>query len=429
MTHVSRLARTLIATTSATALLGGLLVAGAASASAASYDRSTRTFNDVGISGLFGVQGRFDTNFPILVSAPRNLESLMLANSLNSAVFTATRRTVAIGKLASTGSCIPLAPNEYQWEIVSQQPSGTSSQPLTNWVPTTLPNVQPISAVIKVNIDKKPAGVANPVFTAGDRVCMKQTFELTGPGDLTYRANYVVVSAEIKQPEQATSTNTATLVQQAAAAAANLGTQLTSPTRTPTAAVDLAAAQAAAQAASQAAAQLQAEAAANANAQLQAEADRLAAEVAAAEAALAEAAAKAQLELDKLTTTQGALASAVGFDPLQAPVAGTKGTAEASGVKMVTSAPKRVKKNRKFRVLTAVVPDNLVGVLRVAIVQPQADGSVRRIASKSVVVEDGAAEATFKLKKKVKKGNYQVVTSLVDQNGTGVTALRPIRVR
>lgn len=429
MTHVSRLARTLIATTSATALLGGLLVAGAASASAASYDRSTRTFNDVGLTGLFGAQGRFDTNFPILVAAPRQLETLMRANSLNADVFTATKRTVGIGKLASNGSCTSLAPNEYQWEIVSQQPSGTSPQPLTNWIPTALANVAPISAVIKVNIDKKERGVANPVFTAGDRVCMKQTFELTGPGNLTYRANYVVVSAEIKQPEQATSTNTATLVQEAAAAAANLGTQLTSPTRTPSAAVDLAAAQAAAQAASQAAAQLQAEAAANANAELQAEADRLAAEVAAAEAALAEAAAKAQLELDNLTTTQGALAAAAGFDPLQAPVAGTKGTAEASGVKMVTSAPKRVKKNRKFRVLTAVVPDNLVGVLRVAIVQPQADGSVRRIATKSVVVEDGAAEATFKLKKKVKKGSYQVVTSLVDQNGTGVTALRQIRVR
>jgi len=79
-----------------------------------------------------------------------------------------------------------------------------------------------------------------------------------------------------------------------------------------------------------------------------------------------------------------------------------------------------------------VAPSDLVGVVRVAIVKGQASGNPKVIAKKNVAVVDGQGSTSFKLRaKKMPKGNYTVVTSFVKASAdtTGVTALKPLRVR
>lgn len=224
---------------------------------------------------------------------------------------------------------------------------------------------------------------------------------------------------------QRTQTTVSNLAQQAQTIANTVQTGVVNPTSVAQAATTIATLQEEARRAADAAALAQAQ-------------QDAAAATAAAEAANAAIAAQQELlnavvlELNTFKTTQGQLASAVGFSPVQAPVAGVRGAASVLGVSMQTVARSSVKAGKKFNVLVNVAPSDLVGVVRVAIVKGQASGNPKVIAKKNVAVVDGQGTTSFKVSaKKMPKGNYTLVTSFVKASAdtTGVTALKPLKVK
>ncbi len=123
------------------------------------------------------------------------------------------------------------------------------------------------------------------------------------------------------------------------------------------------------------------------------------------------------------------VASALGFNATQSPVAGLNGNGAVPGLTMKVIGPKTVKRGGKVKVRVTVSPANAKGVVRVAVLRATGN-KFKIIGTKQVPLKNGRAGTTVSISKKAAKGNYTLTASLVPNNrtGSGITVQRPIRV-
>ncbi len=415
-----------IAATAVTSLAvaASALSMASAPAQAMSLDGPNFTFNDAAISAVIGTQGANAVTFPLLVTNASNAVNYLRQETvLDPDHFTVVRRTVEIGRSTSKDAgCLYISSEPTTWKFTQESPTAGQPNPLTAWKPAKLAEVQATSGVVELKL-------GTGYFKAGDWLCVRQS--LLGEHEFlgrktNYTINYTPVKAQIKAPASLTALTTGLtsredLLQTALDLTAS---QTATNQQVITAAQQVAQLQADAQAAAQQA-QAQQEATA------QAEAERIAAAAAAAQADLMAKAEAAPLDLSGVATTAGAVGQAAGINLVQAPIAGTKGVGSVNGVTLRMRSAKQAAPGHTMRVKVTVAPKSLIGVLRLALVRPKADGSVVKVSSATVAVQNGVGSGKLKVKKATPKGRYQVVASFIAANADtkGVSALRAVRVR
>ena len=420
------IARRRIAATALTsiALVASALAMSSAPAQAMTLDGPNFTFNDAANSALIGTQGTYVPTFPLLVANASNAVTYLRQQTvLNPDNFTVVRRSVDIGRSTSKDAgCLYVSSEPTTWKYTQETPTSGQPNPLTAWKPAKLAEVQATSAVIELKL-------GTGYFKAGDWLCVRQSllgeYEFLGR-KTNYTINYTPVKAEIKAPVSLSNltSNLASREQLVQGALQLTQNQTATNQQIVSAAQQVAQLQADAQAAAQ---QAQAEQQGAA----QAEAERIAAEAAAAQAELEAIAEAALLELSGFDVTAGAVSEVAGINLVQAPIAGTKGEASVNGISITTKAPKKVKRGESLRVKVKVAPKSLIGVLRLSLVRPTSEGTVVKIANKTVAVQDGVGVGKLKVKKAAVKGGYQIVASFIaaNEDTKGVTALSAVRVR
>jgi hypothetical protein len=123
------------------------------------------------------------------------------------------------------------------------------------------------------------------------------------------------------------------------------------------------------------------------------------------------------------------LATAVGFNASQAPVAGLSGAGSIAGLRLNVQGPKDVKRGKSTAVRVTVTPNSTAGAVRLALVR-NTDKGLRVVGAKQVTLRKGKVSTRLTIPRATATGSYSLVASLVPASGTGsgITVQRPIRV-
>jgi hypothetical protein len=123
------------------------------------------------------------------------------------------------------------------------------------------------------------------------------------------------------------------------------------------------------------------------------------------------------------------LATAVGFNASQAPVAGLSGAGSIAGLRMNVQGPSTAKRGKGAAVRVSVSPKTTAGAVRLALVRNTSKG-LQIVGAKQVTIRKGKASTRLAIPRSAASGAYSLVASLVPKSraGTGITVQRPIRI-
>jgi hypothetical protein len=124
------------------------------------------------------------------------------------------------------------------------------------------------------------------------------------------------------------------------------------------------------------------------------------------------------------------LAQALGFDPAQAPIAGTNGSGRLTGLSFKVVAPKTATRGKAVTIRATASPRSTGSTAKFALVR-KAGGRLQVVGSQKATVRGGKATVRLTIPRATRSGSYTLIASLVpkDRKGSGVTVQRPMKLR